>query len=139
VLCPDAEEMARALLGRGLRVHRGPMVSADHVVRGRERSELHATGAIAVDMECAATIRAADRPSGERRPVAVARVVVDTPDSELLRPATITNGLRAYRALRRAVPAFTDWQRAVGAAAARPDDSDTADSGSDDSNHITRG
>lgn len=118
--CSRADTLAEALRRRGIRVHRGAMTSADHVVRGAERAALSAMGAVAADMECAATLRAAADAGADggaeqhqRRPVAVARVVVDTPGSELLRPATIRNGLRAYRTLRAAVPAFVDWQRAL--------------------------
>jgi hypothetical protein len=64
-------------------------------------------------MECAATVRVAARTDPDR-PVAVARVVVDTPVSELFRPATIRNGLHAYRALKAAVPAFLEWQARTG-------------------------
>ena len=41
----------------GRTVHTGPLTGSDHVVRGHERAELRATGAIAVDMESAATLR----------------------------------------------------------------------------------
>ena len=60
---PDAEllveALARAVPGRT--VHTGPLTGSDHVVRGAERAELRATGAIAVDMESAATLRTAVR------------------------------------------------------------------------------
>ncbi|WP_018384767.1 phosphorylase family protein [Wenjunlia vitaminophila] len=89
-------------------VHTGLLAGADHVVRGRERAELRAAGALAVDMESAAVVRAA-LATGPR-PVAAVRVVVDTPDHELLRPGTLRSGLVAYRTLRALVPAFTAWR-----------------------------
>ena len=96
--CPDA--LAAALRSAGLTVHTGPLFSADAVVRGDRRSELHAAGVVAVDMETAGALRAL--PAGV--PAAAVRVVVDTPDHELLRPGTLLHGLRAWRALRTAAP-----------------------------------
>ncbi|HEU5031572.1 MAG TPA: 4-hydroxy-3-methylbut-2-enyl diphosphate reductase, partial [Spirillospora sp.] len=71
--CPTAEPLA-GLLERttGATVHRGPLVTADHIVTGRERAELAATGAMAADMESAPLAAAA----GER-PVAVVRAIVE--------------------------------------------------------------
>ena len=96
--CPDA--LAAALRSVGLTVHTGPLFSADAVVRGERRAELHAAGVMAVDMETAGALRAL--PAG--LPAAAVRVVVDTPDHELLRPGTLLHGLRAWRALRTAAP-----------------------------------
>jgi nucleoside phosphorylase len=96
--CPDA--LAAALRSVGLTVHTGPLFSADAVVRGERRAELHAAGVMAVDMETAGALRAL--PAGV--PAAAVRVVVDTPDHELLRPGTLLHGLRAWRALRTAAP-----------------------------------
>ncbi|MFE0131443.1 1-hydroxy-2-methyl-2-butenyl 4-diphosphate reductase [Streptomyces sp. NPDC059037] len=53
------KELVRALPGRT--VHTGPLIGSDHVVRGHERADLLATGAIAVDMESAATLHSAVR------------------------------------------------------------------------------
>jgi nucleoside phosphorylase len=103
------EELARTLPGRT--VHTGPLTGADHVVRGPERSELRATGAIAVDMESAATLRSAVR-SGER-PVAAVRVVVDAPEHELVRIGTVRGGISAFRVLRSLMPVFFEWHRNV--------------------------
>lgn len=121
VACSGAEPLSRALRDRGFTVHTGPLVCSDHVVRGRERAALHAGGALAVDMESGPVLRTAletapgeDGPSGAgRRPVAVVRVVVDTPEHELLRPGTLRTGLTAYRALRALVPALLDWHGTV--------------------------
>ncbi|MFG2626418.1 1-hydroxy-2-methyl-2-butenyl 4-diphosphate reductase [Streptomyces sp. NPDC048473] len=104
-----AEALAKAVPGRT--VHTGPLTGSAHVVRGHERAELRATGAIAVDMESAATLRAALR-SGPR-PVAAVRVVVDAPEHELVRIGTIRGGISAFRVLRAVLPAFYEWHRSL--------------------------
>ncbi|MFH8474021.1 1-hydroxy-2-methyl-2-butenyl 4-diphosphate reductase [Streptomyces sp. NPDC018000] len=104
-----AEALARTVPGRT--VHTGPLTGSAHVVRGHERAELRATGAIAVDMESAATLRAALR-SGPR-PVAAVRVVVDAPEHELVRIGTIRGGISAFRVLRAVLPAFYEWHRSL--------------------------
>ncbi|MFF2407786.1 1-hydroxy-2-methyl-2-butenyl 4-diphosphate reductase [Streptomyces sp. NPDC058092] len=104
-----AEAVARTVPGRT--VHTGPLTGSAHVVRGHERAELQATGAIAVDMESAATLRAALR-SGPR-PVAAVRVVVDAPEHELVRIGTIRGGISAFRVLRAVLPAFYEWHRSL--------------------------
>ncbi|WP_225827804.1 1-hydroxy-2-methyl-2-butenyl 4-diphosphate reductase [Streptomyces naphthomycinicus] len=103
------KELARLLPGRT--VHIGPLTGSDHVVRGPERSALRATGAIAVDMESAATLLAAVR-TGER-PVAAVRVVVDAPEHELVRIGTVRGGISAFRVLRSILPAFFEWHRSL--------------------------
>ncbi|PSM39684.1 1-hydroxy-2-methyl-2-butenyl 4-diphosphate reductase [Streptomyces dioscori] len=100
-------ELRRAVPGRA--VHTGPLAGSDHVVRGPERSALYATGAIAVDMESAATLRSAVR-AGER-PVAAVRVVVDAPEHELVRIGTVRGGISAFRVLRAVLPVFYEWHR----------------------------
>ncbi|MFJ4578058.1 phosphorylase family protein [Streptomyces echinatus] len=103
------KELVRLLPGRT--VHTGPLTGSDHVVRGPERSDLLATGAIAVDMESAATLLAAVR-TGER-PVAAVRVVVDAPEHELVRIGTVRGGISAFRVLRSILPAFLEWHRSL--------------------------
>ncbi|MEU6511289.1 MULTISPECIES: 1-hydroxy-2-methyl-2-butenyl 4-diphosphate reductase [unclassified Streptomyces] len=103
------KELVRLLPGRT--VHTGPLTGSDHVVRGPERSQLLATGAIAVDMESAATLLAAVR-AGER-PVAAVRVVVDAPEHELVRIGTVRGGISAFRVLRSVLPAFFEWHRSL--------------------------
>ncbi|MET8566011.1 1-hydroxy-2-methyl-2-butenyl 4-diphosphate reductase [Streptomyces flaveolus] len=103
------KELVRLLPGRT--VHTGPLTGSDHVVRGPERSDLLATGAIAVDMESAATLRTAVR-TGER-PVAAVRVVVDAPEHELVRIATVRGGISAFRVLRSILPSFFEWHRSL--------------------------
>ncbi|MEU1852579.1 1-hydroxy-2-methyl-2-butenyl 4-diphosphate reductase [Streptomyces sp. NPDC019990] len=101
------KELVRAVPGRT--VHTGPLTGSDHVVRGHERSELLATGAIAADMESAATLLSAVR-AGER-PVAAVRVVVDAPEHELVRIGTVRGGISAFRVLRSVLPAYLEWHR----------------------------
>ncbi|MBV6697966.1 1-hydroxy-2-methyl-2-butenyl 4-diphosphate reductase [Kitasatospora aureofaciens] len=106
----SAADLARALKERGLTAHTGVHHTADHVVRGLERRALHLQGALAVDMEAAAVL-AALREMRPALPAAVLRVVVDTPERELLRPGTLPAGVRAWRTLRATVPALVDWHR----------------------------
>ncbi|WP_369393542.1 1-hydroxy-2-methyl-2-butenyl 4-diphosphate reductase [Streptomyces sp. CG1] len=103
------EELVRLLPGRT--VHTGPLTGSDHVVRGPERSQLLATGALAVDMESAATLLAAVR--GGERPVAAVRVVVDAPEHELVRIGTVRGGISAFCVLRTVLPAFYEWHRSL--------------------------
>lgn len=109
IRCPSAELLAADLRKCGFRTHTGPITTTDHVVGGRERADLAATGALAVDMESAALAEVA----GER-PVAVVRVVVDTPSRPLLRPLTARSGWAAMRTLRRLGPSLERWGAAVG-------------------------
>ncbi|AYN38409.1 1-hydroxy-2-methyl-2-butenyl 4-diphosphate reductase [Streptomyces dangxiongensis] len=103
------EELVRRLPGRT--VHTGPLTGSDHVVRGHERSDLLATGAIAVDMESAATLLAAVRAGP--RPTAAVRVVVDAPEHELVRIGTVRGGISAFRVLRSVLPALFEWHRSL--------------------------
>ena len=117
IACRSAGSLVAALARRGLRAGCGPLTSVDHVIRGAERARLHAGGAIAADMETAflATAAGLARPREPERPVplAVLRVVVDTPRRELLRPAVVLDGLRALRALRRGAPALAEWAAGI--------------------------
>ncbi|NJP53913.1 1-hydroxy-2-methyl-2-butenyl 4-diphosphate reductase [Streptomyces sp. SBST2-5] len=103
------KELVRAVPGRT--VHTGPLTGSDHVVRGHERSALLATGAIAADMESAATLLTAVRAGA--RPVAAVRVVVDAPEHELVRIGTVRGGISAFRVLRSVLPAFYEWHRSL--------------------------
>ncbi|QKW48908.1 1-hydroxy-2-methyl-2-butenyl 4-diphosphate reductase [Streptomyces buecherae] len=117
--CTGTEVLASALAelcrrsGRGPApaVHTGPVAGSDHVVRGAERARLRATGAVAVDMESAATLRTAVRAGP--RPVAAVRVVVDAPEHELVRIGTLRGGISAFRVLRSILPAFCQWHRSL--------------------------
>ena len=106
--CPSALLLATALRAAGLIVHTGPIRSTDHVVHGAERAELAATGALAVDMESAFLAEAA----GDG-PLAVVRVVVDTPGRPLVSPATVAGGFAAYRALAKVGPVLAAWASVV--------------------------
>ncbi|MEV0781174.1 1-hydroxy-2-methyl-2-butenyl 4-diphosphate reductase [Streptomyces sp. NPDC050428] len=103
------EALSRALPGRT--VHTGPLTGSDHVVRGPERAGLRATGAVAVDMESAATLLSAL--SAGSGPVAAVRVVVDAPEHELVRIGTVRGGISAFRVLRAVIPAFLEWHRSL--------------------------
>ncbi|MFC9428179.1 1-hydroxy-2-methyl-2-butenyl 4-diphosphate reductase [Streptomyces sp. NPDC056987] len=103
------EALTRAVPGRT--VHTGPLTGSDHVVRGQERAALRATGALAVDMESAATLRCAV--AAGPRPVAAVRVVVDAPEHELVRIGTVRGGISAFRVLRAVLPAFYEWHRSL--------------------------
>lgn len=110
-LCHDNGPLLRALRQRGLTVHTGLLRGSDHVVRGAERAALHAAGAVAVDMESAATLRVARRAG--IRPVAAVRVVVDAPEHELVRIGTVRGGISAFRVLRSVLPVFHEWHRSL--------------------------
>ncbi|MBT2415196.1 MULTISPECIES: 1-hydroxy-2-methyl-2-butenyl 4-diphosphate reductase [unclassified Streptomyces] len=111
--CVGTELLVKALTRAvpGRTVHTGPLTGSDHVVRGSERAELGATGAIAVDMESAATLLSAVRTAA--RPVAAVRVVVDAPEHELVRIGTVRGGISAFRVLRSVLPAFYEWHRSL--------------------------
>ncbi|MFE4868361.1 1-hydroxy-2-methyl-2-butenyl 4-diphosphate reductase [Streptomyces sp. NPDC056682] len=111
--CTGTEVLAKALAEAlpGRTVHTGPLTGSDHVVRGPERADLRATGAIAVDMESAATLWTAVRTGA--RPVAAVRVVVDAPEHELVRIGTVRGGISAFRVLRAVLPAFFEWHRSL--------------------------
>ncbi len=105
-----AAPLAAELRRMGLRVRTGPMVSCDHIVGGRKaRAKLAATGAMAVDMESAAIVRAAGT-----IPTAVVRVIVDTAFSPIARLATVPAGARALLTLRSTGPALRQWADLVG-------------------------
>ncbi|MEU9123302.1 1-hydroxy-2-methyl-2-butenyl 4-diphosphate reductase [Streptomyces sp. NPDC048506] len=111
VTCRDNGPLLGALRRRGLTVHSGLLRGSDHVVRGPERAALHAAGAIAVDMESAATLGVARRSGG--RPVAAVRVVVDAPEHELVRIGTVRGGISAFTVLRSMLPVFYEWHRSL--------------------------
>ncbi|HEY9242643.1 MAG TPA: hypothetical protein VIP48_11705, partial [Streptosporangiaceae bacterium] len=75
---PSAALLAGELRRAGLRVRTGRVVTVDHLFRPGQRDRLAADGAIAVDMESAELIKAA-----QGRPVAVIRAISDTPGRPL--------------------------------------------------------
>ena len=106
-----AAPLVAALRQQGLRVHIGPMVSTDHIVTGPERERLARTGALAVDMESSAVVRAL--PTRDL-PVAVVRVIVDTAYTPLGRLRTVGPGAKALRVLRRIGPSLRVWADLAG-------------------------
>jgi len=103
VACALRDELVMRLTGQGMKVRTGPIVCVSRLALGERRAELHAGGAIAVDMESVWLAGAA-----ERRPFGVARVVLDSPSHELLRLGAAAGALRAAWALRRVSGALHD-------------------------------
>lgn len=130
---PAATLLVADLRRLGLRVHAGPVLSSDHIVGTAERARLVDRGVLAVDLESAVLL--AGLPTGVGRtgsgrtgsgragsgpvdygpvPAAVVRVVVDTADSPLVRPATVISGVRALHTLGRIGPALNRWSALAG-------------------------
>ena len=110
IVLRGAAPLAAQLRRMGMRVHVGPVLSRDHMVGGaRERQELAATGALAVDMESAAIARATIGV-----PTVVLRVIVDTAFRPVARLATVPAGVRALGVLRRTGPALRRWADLLG-------------------------
>jgi 4-hydroxy-3-methylbut-2-enyl diphosphate reductase len=110
MLLRGAAPLVAQLRRLGLRVHSGPIVSQQHIAGAPDRARLRASGALAVDMESAAIVRGWHK----RTPVAVVRVVVDTTHTGVYHPATVPNGIRALRTIRRIVPAAREWAALAG-------------------------
>jgi 4-hydroxy-3-methylbut-2-en-1-yl diphosphate reductase len=110
-LACSAGPLVAALRRMGVaRVHYGPVLTTEKVVRGAERADLAGTGVLAADMESFWLLEEL----GDR-PRAVLRVVVDTPQHELgPNFGTVSGGLTAYRSLRRGAAALDEWARAAG-------------------------
>jgi 4-hydroxy-3-methylbut-2-en-1-yl diphosphate reductase len=104
VRCERAAELLTRVAGHGLKVRSGKIVCVSRLALGERRAELHAGGAIAVDMESVWLA-----PAAGQRPFGVVRVVLDSPGHELLRPQAVGGALRAARALRRVAGALHDW------------------------------
>jgi 4-hydroxy-3-methylbut-2-enyl diphosphate reductase len=109
--CAASEQLAAELSGRGLAIRRGPVVSVTRLVLGEQRKALLDSGAIAVDME---SLWLAEGAGG--RPFGVVRIVLDTPNHELLRPAAALATVRAGRALRQVAAALRGWAPGTGTA-----------------------
>ncbi len=101
--CGLAHELVTRLTGRGMKVRLGNVVCVSRLALGERRAELHAGGAIAVDMESVWLA-----PGAGERPFGVVRVVLDSPEHELLRPQAAFGALRAAWALRRVAGALQD-------------------------------
>ncbi len=109
VQCPSAPLLAGELRRAGVAARTGPVVTTARLAYGPGRRRLGAAGSLLVDMESAPLAAAAGS-----RPVVVLRAVCDGPDRPLLHPATVTGGLVALRALRRAGPVMRQWAAAAG-------------------------
>ena len=109
VQCPSAPLLAGELRRAGLAARTGPIVTTARLAHGPGRKRLGAAGSLLVDMESAALAGAAGS-----RPVVVLRAVCDGPDRPLLHLGTVTGGLVALRALRRAGPVMRQWAAAAG-------------------------
>jgi 4-hydroxy-3-methylbut-2-en-1-yl diphosphate reductase len=104
VACDLAQPLLGRLTGLGMKVRVGSLVCVSKIAVGERRSQLHAGGAIAVDMESVwLAAGAAERPFG------VVRVVLDSPSHELMRPQAVGGALRAALALRRVAGALHGW------------------------------
>jgi 4-hydroxy-3-methylbut-2-enyl diphosphate reductase len=101
ILCPGAGELADILIRSGLQAEVAPVVSVGRLALGERRRQLREEGALAVDMESVWLAAGAGR-----RPFAVVRVVLDTPERELFRPQMAPLALRAGRVLRQAARAL---------------------------------
>jgi len=108
VLCDMAPELVSRLAGNGMKVRIGDVVCVSRLALGERRAELHAGGAIAVDME---SVWLAEAAGG--RPFGVVRVVLDSPEHELMRPQAAAGALRAALSLRRVAAALHDMAPGV--------------------------
>jgi len=82
-----AERLMEALSGPFPSTSLAPLLSAGRTARGSERGVLARCGAVICDTESVWLARLA-----ERRPFAVVRSVVDTPERELISLRTVTGG-----------------------------------------------
>jgi 4-hydroxy-3-methylbut-2-enyl diphosphate reductase len=108
VRCDLSAELIGRLTGLGLKVRAGKVVCVSRLALGERRAQLHAGGAIAVDMESVWLA-----PGAAGRPFGVVRVVLDSPEHELLRPQAALGALRAAWALRRVAGALHRWTPAA--------------------------
>jgi nucleoside phosphorylase len=106
--CELTGQLLKRLAGRGMKVRTGQLVCVSRLARGPRRAQLHAGGAIAVDMESVWLAAGA-----HGRPFGVVRVVLDSPEHELLRLRAGVGALRAALALRRVASALHGWTPGV--------------------------
>jgi 4-hydroxy-3-methylbut-2-enyl diphosphate reductase len=104
VRCSDTHELIVRLAGRGMKVRAGRIACVSRLALGERRRELHAGGAVAVDMESVWLA-----PAAAGRPFRVVRVVLDSPSHELLRPQAAAGAVRAARSLRTVARSLHDW------------------------------
>ena len=113
ITLPGASLLAAWLAEAGLPVRCGAMVSTDRLMTGPQRQTLAADGALAVDMESAWLI-AGIQQGDPQRPVAVVRVVLDTPRHELRSQHTLRNLPLARRRLTSVIPTLERWAEVTG-------------------------
>jgi nucleoside phosphorylase len=90
-----SDQVAAALSGRFPSTRQAAVLSAGRTAKGPERVELgEASGAVLCDTESYWLARLADR-----RPFAVVRSIVDSPDRELVSLQTVTGGVTGLRRL----------------------------------------
>jgi 4-hydroxy-3-methylbut-2-enyl diphosphate reductase len=104
VRCARTGELLTMLAGRGMKVRPGRIACVSRLALGDRRRELHAQGAVAVDMESVWLAAGAGA-----RPFGVVRVVLDSPSHELLRPQAAAGAVRAARALRHVARSLGEW------------------------------
>jgi hypothetical protein len=108
VRCPSAPLVAHALWRRGCRVRTGRVRTVDRLVSAAEAGRLGADGTLAIDLESALLA-----PAARGRPLAVVRVVVDTPSRPLARADLPLRGAAALVRLGDVGAALKEWARAV--------------------------
>jgi 4-hydroxy-3-methylbut-2-enyl diphosphate reductase len=115
VTCPSAPLLAGELRRAGLRVHVGPIATVDRLLRPGEIAAVAAGGVLAVDMESAPLLVAAQGSTedGGFTPI-VLRAISDTPAHSVRSPHIVAGGIRALRSLRLAGPAVAAWAAACG-------------------------
>ncbi|SFT01942.1 hypothetical protein [Saccharopolyspora flava] len=106
--CQAADSLAAELVRSGFPVRCGPIVTTDALAHGQRRAELAATGALAVDLESAVLAQAAGH-----RPLAVVRVVVDTPQHPLMRPGTVRRAMSGLARLHAVGSCLRRWGRQI--------------------------
>jgi 4-hydroxy-3-methylbut-2-enyl diphosphate reductase len=107
---PDVlvDALRRALQHAGVDVRAGRVATAGHLVRAGEARRLEAEGVLAADLESAYLGRLAGG-----RPLAVVRVVVDTPARPLARPDVVLRGTAALIRLAAVGTALAAWAEAL--------------------------
>lgn len=103
VPCLGADALADGLRQHGLSARVGRVVCVGRLALGERREQLHKAGAAVVDMESVWLAAAA-----RQRPFAVVRIVLDTPERELLRPQMAPILLRTSGVLRRVARTLDD-------------------------------
>lgn len=86
----------------------GPIATVDRLASHETLTRLAGAGVTTVDMESFPLVATA-----RGRPFTVVRVIVDTPEHPLMRPATLRAGLTARRRLRSIGAVLRDWAAAL--------------------------